>query len=126
MSATVLVVEDDAAISQLLTLQLEAEGFQVRTVGTGNDALGSAATALPSVVLLDVMLPDIDGWTVLRRLRALPATSSVPVIMLTSRAMPADEIRGWNLGATAYMTKPYEADELVAKIHQVLADARAE
>lgn len=126
MTPNVLVVEDDEAIAELLTMQLASEGFGVRVARDGASSLKEVAVEPPDVVLLDVMMPDVDGWSVLRQLRTNPGTARIPVIMLTSRVMPADEIRGRNLGATAYLTKPYEFDALLATLHQVLGDQEAE
>ena len=118
---SVLVVEDDAAIARLLNLQLTTEGYEVRSALDGAAALESIASAVPDVVLLDVMMPDMDGWAVLRRVRSDVATAHLPVVMLTSRVMPADEIRGRNLGADAYVTKPYQLEMLLETLRQVLA-----
>src|SRR5687767_8516568 len=118
---TVLVVEDDDAIARLLNLQLTTEGYTVVTAADGTAALKAVAAEPPDVVLLDVMMPDMDGWAVLRRIRAEEATAHLPIVMLTSRVMPADEIRGRNLGADAYMTKPYQLEALLETLAQVLS-----
>ena len=118
---TVLVVEDDDAIARLLNLQLSTEGYTVRSASDGTAALKAIAADPPDVLLLDVMMPDMDGWSVLRQVRRDEATAHLRVVMLTSRVMPADEIRGRNLGADAYMTKPYQLDTLLETLRQVLA-----
>ena len=126
MEPNVLVVEDDKAIAELLTMQLASEGFAVRVARDGASSLKEVAVELPDLVLLDVMMPEIDGWSVLRQLRNNPETARVPVVMLTSRVMPADEIRGRNLGASAYVTKPYDLTTLIATVRRVLGDHEAE
>jgi DNA-binding response OmpR family regulator len=118
----VLVVEDDAVIAEIITLNLEMEGFEPHHAPDGGSGLDAVAKVDPHLVLLDVMMPDMDGWAVLEQLRADPATETLPVIMLTARAMPADQVRGWNLGATGYLTKPFSPMAMVDKVREVIAD----
>ena len=125
MAVTVLVVEDDEMIAQVVRINLESEGFAVVHAPNGAAGLATIAQQRPDLVLLDVMMPEVDGWTVLTRLREDPATASLPVIMLTAKAMPADQVRGYNLGANGYLPKPFAAQDLIEKVRDVLQDATA-
>jgi len=117
MSKKALVIEDDANIAELLRLYLERDGFEVRTAADGGTGLGEARSWQPDIVLLDIMLPVMDGWTVLRELRR---DGSTPVIMLTARSETPDKVNGLEQGADDYITKPFEVKELLARIHAVL------
>ena len=117
MARSVLVVEDDKNIADLLRMYLEKEGFNVRIAGDGGTALQEFAKAAPDLILLDVMLPVLDGWGVLTRVRE---TSRVPVIMLTAKGETFDKINGLNMGADDYVVKPFEMKELLARINAVL------
>jgi len=117
MSKKALVIEDDANIAELLRLYLERDGFEVRTAADGGTGLGEARSWQPDIVLLDIMLPVMDGWTVLRELRRDGGT---PVIMLTARSETPDKVNGLEQGADDYITKPFEVKELLARIHAVL------
>ena len=114
---TILVVEDEPSIAEIVALYLERAGFAVRTVGDGQEALDESARSLPDLVVLDLMLPRVDGYEVLRRLRA---TSDTPVIMLTARKTEVDRIAGLELGADDYVVKPFSAQELVSRVRAVL------
>jgi len=116
----VLVVDDEAELTDMLTSYLEASGFTVGRAATGEGALTKLETFQPDLVVLDIGLPDIDGFEVLRRLRA---TSSTPVIMLTARAEEVDRVVGLTMGADDYVTKPFSPRELVARIGAVLRRA---
>ncbi len=116
----VLVVDDDPNVADVLTVYLEREGFAVTSVADGQAALDAALTDPPDVVLLDVMLPGIDGLEVCRRLRA---TSPVPVIMLTARGEETDRIIGLELGADDYVAKPFSPKEVTARVKAVLRRA---
>ena len=117
MARSVLVVEDDHNIADLLRMYLEKEGFSVRSAPDGGTALQEFAKAVPDLILLDVMLPVLDGWSVLSRVRE---TSRVPVIMLTAKGETFDKINGLNMGADDYVVKPFEMKELLARINAVL------
>lgn len=117
MEKRVLVVEDDRNIAELLRLRLEKEGFTVQIAGDGGAALSQFAELQPELVLLDVMLPVMDGWAVCREIRK---TSRTPIIMLTAKEETDDKVHGLELGADDYITKPFEMKELVARIHAVL------
>ncbi|MDR7386530.1 MAG: response regulator transcription factor [Armatimonadota bacterium] len=117
----VLVVDDDEAILSLLGSYLAREGFEVQTAGDGEAALAAARTSRPDVVVLDVLLPGLDGLEVLRRLRA---EGEPYVILLTAKAEEADRVVGLELGADDYVTKPFSPRELVARIRAVLRRGR--
>ena len=112
----VLVVDDSPAIRTLLTVNLELEGYDVRAAADGEEGLEVVAQWHPHVVTLDVVMPRLDGFGTLERLRADPATAELPVVMVTARAQAADRERGDALGVDAYLSKPFEPAELVAVV----------
>lgn len=113
----ILIVEDDAGISDFVISELEHEGYQTCLAVTGRDALAAFEKEKPDLVLLDVMLPELNGLEVLRRIRA---ESTVPVILETARGETIDKINGLNLGADDYIPKPFEIEELLARINALL------
>ncbi len=117
-SELVLVVDDEASIVQLARLYLEREGFRVHSAGDGLAALRAVAELSPDLMVLDVMLPGLDGFEVCRRLRA--ENSPLPVLMLTARDEDVDKILGLELGADDYMTKPFNPRELAARVKAIL------
>jgi DNA-binding response OmpR family regulator len=117
---TVLVIEDDPNTSKLVRLYLEREAFRVLTAGDGDSGLALALRDTPDLVVLDLMLPHLDGWEICRRLRR---QSDVPVIMLTARGEEIDRVAGLTLGADDYMVKPFSPRELVARVKAVLRRA---
>jgi len=121
---SILVVDDDSEVREIVRARLEREGFSVREAISGADALARAAEQLPVLIVLDVVLPDLNGLQVCRRLRAVPATRAVPIIMLTARGDEVDRIVGLELGADDYVTKPFSPTELVARIRAVLRRAK--
>lgn len=112
-TARVLYADDDPAMRTLFALNLEAEGFHVETVPDGDQAYEAAVDAHPDLIVLDVMMPGRDGFTVLRALKENPETSEIPVVLLTAKATDADVWEGWRSGADYYITKPFRVDELV-------------
>ncbi|MGD2206237.1 MAG: response regulator transcription factor [Anaerolineae bacterium] len=114
---TILVVDDEAHIIELAQMYLEQAGYDVQSAGDGQEALIQVRHLRPALVVLDLMLPGLDGWEVCRRLRA---ESDVPVIMLTARNDDVDRIVGLELGADDYVTKPFNPRELVARVRAVL------
>ncbi len=120
---TVLVVEDEASIASFVSLYLKNAGYTVRTAATGNDALAQAGTGDVDLVVLDLMLPDIDGIEVCRRLRK---ATDMPILMLTARDEDVDKIIGLEVGADDYMTKPFNPRELVARVKSILRRAGPE
>ena len=115
----VLVVDDDDVIRQLITVNLELEGFDVVTAVDGQDALDKVKAANPHVVTLDVMMPRVDGWEAAARLRADPETAHIKVVLLSARAQEADIQRGEKIGVDAYLTKPFDPDELIATVRRL-------
>lgn len=116
----VLVVEDEPDIAALIAYQLTREGFRVETAGTGPEALQSVARDLPDLVVLDRMLPGLSGDEVLQRLKQEPGTSSIPVLVLTAKREQEDRIKGFELGADDYLTKPFSPRELVLRVQAIL------
>ena len=117
MQRRVLIIEDDKNIADLLRLYLERDGFAAETAGDGRAGLDAFEARKPDLVLLDIMLPVLDGWSVLRELRT---TAKTPVIMLTAKGQTIDKVHGLQMGADDYITKPFEMDEVLARIHAVL------
>ncbi|MBO4258136.1 response regulator transcription factor [Streptomyces griseorubiginosus] len=121
-----LIVEDEPTVRELLCAALRHAGFTVTAAGTGQEALDRAHEAAPDLVLLDVLLPDLDGFEVIRRLRerhrpaAAPRTGHIPVVFLTARDATRDKIEGLVLGGDDYVTKPFDLQELIARIRAVL------
>jgi diguanylate cyclase (GGDEF)-like protein len=124
MQERVLVVDDDPDILQFVQVNLEVEGYNAEAAGDGRQALDAARATPPDLVLLDVMMPEMDGLTVLRRLRSAPATANVPVILLTAKALAEDRVAGLDLGADDYITKPFDVEELMARVRSVLRRAQ--
>ena len=123
MPKKILVVEDDAALSRLLEINLVAEGFEVECVADGAAAPARARAFGPDLIILDLMLPGLDGFTLLE---ALGQAHRAPVIVLSVRGQRADKLKGLRLGADDYVTKPFDREELIARIHAVLRRARPE
>jgi two-component system phosphate regulon response regulator PhoB len=120
MSASILVVEDEPSIQELIAVGLKRNGHDVRGAMTAEEAYGAVADALPDVILLDWMLPDASGPSFARRLRGEARTRDVPIIMLTARAGDDDKVAGLEAGADDYVTKPFSPRELEARIQAVL------
>jgi len=114
---TVLVVEDEASIASFISLYLKNAGYRVKAVSTGGDALAQGEVEQPALIVLDLMLPDIDGIEVCRRIRK---SSDVPILMLTARDEDVDKIIGLEVGADDYLTKPFNPRELVARVKSIL------
>ncbi len=113
---TVLIVEDEQDILQLVKLYLEKEGFRTVTAITGTEGLRRAKESQPDLVILDLMLPEVDGLEVCKRLRSAPATAMLPIIMLTAKAEESDTVIGLELGADDYVTKPFSPKTLVSRV----------
>jgi diguanylate cyclase (GGDEF)-like protein len=118
--ATVLVVDDDTDIARFIEINLRLEGFDVRVAHDGEQAEESIDEETPDLVLLDVMMPKVDGVELCRRLRAYPATANLPVIMLTAKSLSADKVVGLTAGADDYIIKPFDTLELVARVRSTL------
>lgn len=115
--SNILIVDDEPNIIELLKLYLEREGFKVEGASTGKSALAKQESSNPNLIILDLMLPDIDGFDVCRQIRA---RSNVPILMLTARKEDVDKIVGLELGADDYLTKPFNPRELVARVRAIL------
>ena len=124
--ADVLIVEDEPDIRHLIAHHLEREGYRCREASNGAEALRAVRSAMPDLVVLDLMLPEIDGLEVCRRLRSDAATGSLPIIMLTAKSEEIERIVGLELGADDYIAKPFSPKELVARVRAVLRRARPE
>ena len=116
----ILLVEDERDIQELLKFNLERENYEVETAGTGEDGLRLLKSSAPALILLDLMLPGMDGLDVCRRVKAQPETRDIPIIMLTAKDSEADIVTGLEMGADDYITKPFSPRVLVARIHSVL------
>ena len=117
MPSTILVVEDEELVQELLRLYLEKEGYAVEAAWDGEEALSKFRSSNPDLVILDIMLPKKDGWTVCREIRAM---SNAPIIMLTAKGEESDRVLGLDLGADDYVCKPFSPIELVARVKAVL------
>lgn len=120
MTQRILIIEDEPDITEVLKYNLEKNHFHVSTAGTGEAGLAAARETLPDLVLLDLMLPGIDGLEVCRKLRDDPRTRDLPVIMLTAKGTESDVVVGLTLGADDYIVKPFNTSELMARIKAVL------
>ncbi|MFP4073200.1 MAG: response regulator [Actinomycetota bacterium] len=125
MSEQVLVADDDPDILTVVKVNLELDGFEVETAVDGEDALQKATANPPNVIILDIMMPRMDGLTALHRLRSQASTASIPIILLTARGLPEDRVRGLELGADDYITKPFDITELAARVRAVLRRTQA-
>lgn len=126
MGAKLLVVEDEHALAELLTYNLEAEGYEVRAAESAEDAELLVAEEVPDLVILDWMLPQVSGIELCRRLRSRPATSAMPILMLTARGEESDRIRGLSTGADDFVVKPFSLPELLARVKAILRRAAPE
>jgi two-component system alkaline phosphatase synthesis response regulator PhoP len=123
-AARILIAEDERDVAELIRYTLDREGFEVVVATNGADALREARDSRPDLVLLDLMLPLVNGWELCRRLKQDPATRALPVIMLTARSEEGDKVLGFELGADDYVTKPFSTRELVARVRAVVRRAR--
>jgi CheY-like chemotaxis protein len=119
-----LVVDDSRVIRELIAVNLELEGFEVTTAGDGERALELAAEFRPDVITLDVMMPRLNGFETVSRLRQDPRTAGIPVVMVTGRAQTADRERGEEVGVEAYLTKPFEPAELIDVVSRLARQGR--
>ena len=124
MAPDVLVVEDEPDIRNLIVHHLTRDGFRCRAVASGAEALQRVKAVTPDLVVLDLMLPGMDGLDVCRRLRGDPGSAGVPIIMLTAKADEVDRVLGLEMGADDYVVKPFSPKELVARVRAVLRRAR--
>ena len=120
----VLVVEDERDVAELIRYNLGKEGYDVVVTASGTDAVKQAREARPDIVLLDIMVPHLNGWEVCRRLKQDAETRAIPVIMVTGRAEEGDKVLGFEMGADDYVTKPFSPRELVARVRAVMRRGR--
>lgn len=125
MSQTILVVDDDANIVRLVRSYLEQAGYAVQTASDGKTALQAIRTLRPDLVVLDLMLPEMDGLTVTRTVRADPSLAATPILMLTARVEDIDRILGLEMGADDYVTKPFNPREVLARVKAILRRIQA-
>ena len=124
MSKKIAVIEDNKTNIKLIRYQLEAEGFDIHVEETGNAGLKMIKIQKPDLIILDIGLPDIDGFEICKRIRNDAITKNYPIIMLTARGEDRDKIEGLSLGADDYVTKPYNAEELILRIKNLLARSK--
>ena len=124
MKETVLIVEDEKDIVKMLEYNLKKEGFKTISVSDGEDAIDSSISRSPDLIILDLMLPGIDGLEVCKTIKSNSKTTSIPIIMLTAKSQESDKVVGLELGADDYMTKPFSPRELIARIKAVLRRAK--
>jgi DNA-binding response OmpR family regulator len=117
----ILVADDDPVIVRLLQVNFRLEGYDVETAAHGEEAVQKARELLPGLILLDVMMPGLDGWEVCRRLKGDPATAGIPLVFLSARAQEEDRRRGLELGVAEYVTKPFDPGELVSLVGRLIA-----
>jgi CheY-like chemotaxis protein len=120
----VLLVDDEGAIRTICRVNLESDGLAVTEAADGREALGSVREQQPELILLDVMMPDVDGWEVAERLASDPATRDIPVVFLSARAAREDRLRAQELGAVGYIVKPFDPIALSGVVREVLARVR--
>lgn len=119
MPKKILACDDEKHIVRLVQVNLERAGYQVVTANDGKEALQKVAEENPDLVVLDVMMPYMDGFEVLQNLRRSPATRDIPVIMLTAKAQDADVFKGWQSGVDCYLTKPFNPMELLSFVKRI-------
>ena len=124
MTSRILIVEDDPDIAELVARYLDKAGFTAERTASGRDALRAIAARPPDLLILDLMLPQVDGLEICRRVRASEATAGLPIIMLTARAEESERIVGLELGADDYLAKPFSPSELVARVRALLRRAQ--
>ena len=120
-SERILVADDDPVIVRLLEVNFRLEGYDVDTAAHGEEAIQKARDLKPSLILLDVMMPGVDGWEVCRRLKDDPATARIPIVFLSARAQDEDRKRGLEMGVVEYVTKPFDPGELVSLVQRCIA-----
>jgi DNA-binding response OmpR family regulator len=124
MPGKILAADDDSAILKLLEVTLRRAGYEVITAADGREALAKARAETPDLLLLDVMMPHLDGFEALAQLRADPAIAGIPVIVLTAKRHDADLIHGIEAGAVSYLTKPFNPTELISLVQTVMEEGK--
>lgn len=121
----VLIIEDDPTVADMLVMVLEVEGFDVTVAADGREGLELTRHRRPDVILLDVMMPVVDGWAVAEHIRQDPHLATIPIVFCTAKADDASTWRGWKLGAASYVTKPFDNDVLVRELTRAVMRAPA-
>lgn len=116
----ILVIDDDEAINELIKVNLELVGYQVFNAFDGVKGYAVAKQELPDIIILDVMMPEVDGFTVAKRIRENEATKDIPILMLTAMGMLQDKVKGFDIGVDDYLVKPFEMEELMARVRALL------
>ncbi len=119
--AKILVADDDPAIQELVRINLEVQGYQVITTGNGLEAIKKALSETPDLIILDIMMPEIDGYEVMKLLKGSEETRKIPIIILTAYASDEGALFSWAEGAEGYLAKPFNPEELVMLVERVLA-----
>ena len=120
----ILVVDDEVNITQILKFSIGAEGFEVITAQNGEEAIERARRERPDLIILDIMMPKIDGYEACRILKANPLTKNIPVLLLTAKGRDIDRRLGYEVGATDYIVKPFSPNKLIERIHRLLSCAK--
>jgi DNA-binding response OmpR family regulator len=126
MSKEILIVEDEPGVMAAIRFLMKQQGYNVRVAEKGEDALDLLSTNKPHLVLLDIMLPGMNGWEVCEAIRSNPEYRNVKIVFLTARRNEAEIAKGLDLGANAYITKPFKNDQLIARVKALLQDALEE
>lgn len=126
MSKKILAVDDEKHIVRLVQINLQKAGYEVTTASNGREALESVAEQHPDLIVMDVMMPEMDGFAALQKLKENPATAKIPVIMLTAKAQDEDVFKGWKSGADLYLTKPFNPAELLTFVKRIFESQSAE
>ncbi|MFC1537957.1 response regulator transcription factor [Candidatus Latescibacterota bacterium] len=122
MTKKIVLAEDEAHIARLITFKLEREGYEIHWAADGGSALEKVREVIPDLVLLDIMMPVMDGYEVLKHIKEEDSLKDIPVIMLTAKSQEQDIIKGFNLGSEDYIVKPFKPAELAARIKKILKD----
>jgi two-component system alkaline phosphatase synthesis response regulator PhoP len=120
----ILVVDDEVNITQILEFSIGAEGYEVLSASNGEEAIDKARREQPDLIILDIMMPKIDGYEACRILKANPLTKSIPVVLLTAKGRDIDKRLGYEVGATDYIVKPFSPNKLIERIHELLVGSR--
>jgi two-component system alkaline phosphatase synthesis response regulator PhoP len=120
----ILVVDDEVNITQILEFSIGSEGYQVITASNGEDAVEKARREQPDLVILDIMMPKIDGYEACRLIKSNPLTKNIPVVLLTAKGRDIDKRLGYEVGAIDYIVKPFSPNKLIERIHQLLVSAK--
>jgi DNA-binding response OmpR family regulator len=126
MTKTILIVDDEPHMRRITELSLKKLGCELLSASGGNEALQLARQHLPALIVMDVMMPDLDGISALKELKAAPATAKIPVIMLTSRGQNVTRVDAEGSGAALYLTKPFSPSALAAEVRRIIGAAEAE